>query len=85
MTDKDFVGRSVVGDEFRDARLLLCLFHMLWTFQRQISCQKMSLQFGEHKYVLELLQKIACSKSEVECDELYEQLLQCWHRSVICL
>ena len=29
MTDKDFVVRSVFGDEFPDARLLLCFFHML--------------------------------------------------------
>ena len=43
----------------------------------------MSLQSGEHKYVFELLGKIACSKSEVEYDELYEQLLLCGHYSVI--
>ena len=42
----------------------------------------MSLLSGEHKYVLELLQKIACSKSELEYDELYEQLLQYGHSSV---
>ena len=43
---------------------------------------KMRLQSNEHKYVLELFQKIVCSMS-VEYDELYEQLLQCWYRSVI--
>ena len=30
-----------------------------------------SLQSGEHKHVLELLQTIACSKSELEYDEIY--------------
>ena len=69
MTDKDFVERSVFGDEFQDARLFLCLFHALQTFQQEITCQKMSLQSSKHKHVLEL-------KSAVEYDELYEQLLQ---------
>ena len=36
----------------------------------------------EHKCVIELLQKIICSKSEVEYDELYGQLLQCGQCSV---
>ena len=42
----------------------------------------MGFQSSKHKYVLELFQKIACSKSEIEYDELYEQLP--WeHSSVI--
>ena len=48
-------------------------------FSKRNYLSKMSLQSDEHKYVLELLQKITCSKSEVE----YDEQLQCGHHSVI--
>ena len=35
MTDKDFVERSVFGDEFPDAELFLCLFHTLQAFNEK--------------------------------------------------
>ena len=54
--------------EFPDAVLQLCLFHVLRTFGREITTEAMSIRSAERRLALDLLQKLASSKSE----EVYE-------------
>ena len=41
MTDKDFVEREVFSGSFPDAKLRICLFHVLRTFRREVTTEKM--------------------------------------------
>ena len=68
MTDKDMNERDTLSEEFPDAALQLCLFHVLRTFGREITTEAMTIRSAERSLVLDLLQKLAYSKSE----EMYE-------------
>ena len=74
ITDKDFVESDTFKDEFPQASLQICLFHVLRTFKREITSDKLCITQPERKLALEILQKMAYSSSEVHY--LYEQLKQ---------
>ena len=57
LTDKDFVEKS---------ELLLCFFHTLQRFRREITFEKMGFCLCKSSHVLELCQKLAYSKSEAD-------------------
>lgn len=73
ITDKDLKERQVLRACFPDCCLLICLFHTLRTFRREITCEKMTISAGQRLLCIELLQKLAYSKSDVAYDGLYEQ------------
>ncbi|XP_065675991.1 uncharacterized protein LOC136092182 isoform X2 [Hydra vulgaris] len=72
MTDKDLIERDVVRASFPDASLLLCLFHTLRTFNREISSVKLGITSGQRMSCLELIQKLAYARSEAQYNEFYE-------------
>ena len=76
MSDKDFNERNVFKKEFPQATLQICLFHTLKSFKREITTEKMSIQPGGRDHVLEIITKLACSKSEAEYDQNYQDLLK---------
>ena len=47
LSDKDFTERNVFEKEFPMASLIICLFHTMRSFRREISCEKLSLRSGE--------------------------------------
>ena len=57
LTDRDFVEK---------AEPLLCFFHILQSFRREITFEKMGLCSCKRGHVLELCQKPAYSKSEAD-------------------
>ena len=83
MTDKDFTERVVFRQEFPTASLLICLFHAMRSFKREITCEKLGLRAGECDHALELMTKLAYSKSEAEYGIHYQSLLQSGLKSVI--
>ena len=74
LTDRDMRELSVFGEEFPNAELQICLFHVLRTFKREITTERMGITSGEKCTVLELLQKIAYAPSEEEYTKGYEAL-----------
>lgn len=74
MSDKDFNERAVVRKEFPHASLQICLFHTLRSFRREITTEKMSIRPGERDHALEIITKLAYSKSETEYNEHYQDL-----------
>ena len=48
VSDKDFTEHTVFKKEFPSAFLLICLFHMLRTLKREVSCEKLGLLPGEY-------------------------------------
>jgi zinc finger SWIM domain-containing protein 3 len=67
ITDKDFTERSVLQSCFPETSLHLCLFHTLWTFSREVTTSKMSIQPQQRQVALSILQRIAYSKNLEEC------------------
>ena len=83
ISDKDFTERSVFSEEFSGSTLQLCLFHVLRSFRREITCDKLGLRPGERDYVLELLTKLVYSSSEEEYEKHYAEFLKSSPQSVI--
>lgn len=74
MTDKDHTLRRVLRKVFPSAVLKLCLFHTQQTFGRQITTGKMHITTSERDVCLELLTKLAYSKSSDEYNFYYDKL-----------
>lgn len=76
MSDKDMTERNVITEHFPQATLLICLFHTLRTFRREISCEKLGISQGERVMCLELLSKMAYAQSETAYTTLYDEFQQ---------
>ena len=83
VTDKDFTERDVFKQEFPNASLVICLFHALQNFRREVTCDKLGLLPGERDHALELMSLLAYSLSEEKYDDYYKQLKASGLRSVI--
>ena len=66
LTDKDMVERRVLKSEMPQIFLLHCLFHVLRTFKREITTEKMEITSAQRTTVLKVLQRITYSPSEEE-------------------
>ena len=82
MGDKDFTEREVFSQTFPQATMLICLYHTLRTFRREITTEKIGITSGEKLLALELLTKLAYAHTNEEYDQLHEQLLSTCPRSV---
>lgn len=71
LTDKDHTQRSVLRKLFPKAKLLLCLYHTLQSFSRQVTTVKMNISTDERNFCLDLLSKLTWAKSQVEYDSYY--------------
>ena len=47
MADKDITKRSVITECFPNSKLLICLFHTLRSFKREISSKALNLKEGQ--------------------------------------
>ena len=83
MADKDMTERQVIKEELPQAGLLICLFHTMRTFRREVTTEKMGISNDERIQALEILQCMAYSKSESSYQVLYEQLLSTRLNTVI--
>ena len=59
MADKDFTECNIFLQQFPQANLLICLFHVLETFRREITCKKVGITAAERYMVLEIMQRMA--------------------------
>ena len=73
LTDKDMVERKVLKSEMPQISLLL--FHVLRTFRREITTEKMEITSAQRTTVLEVLQRITYIPSEEEYTRNYHDLL----------
>ena len=74
MADKDINERYVIKTTLPEASLLICLFHVLRSFRREISCDKMGITSGQRQLSLDLLQKLAYSSSNEDYETVYKEL-----------
>ena len=64
MSDKDFAERGSFSSCFPDAKLLICLYHALRSFRREVTCEKIFISSAERNHVLEIIQSTAYANSE---------------------
>lgn len=76
ISDKDMAERTVFSEKFNGIQLQICLFHALRNFNREITTVKRKITVQQREQVLELLMKMAYSRSSAEYDKLYQDLLQ---------
>ena len=76
ISDKDFLECDVFRAEFPNASVLICLFHVLRSFRREVTCEKLGLRVGERDHALELITKLLYSKSEAEYNGYYDDLIK---------
>lgn len=76
MADKDIGERDVLKQSLPDVPVLICLFHTLRSFRREITCEKMGITAGQRTLCLELVQKMAYAPTEAQYDLLYNQFQQ---------
>ncbi|KAE9535724.1 hypothetical protein AGLY_007625 [Aphis glycines] len=74
VTDKDMKERNVIKKVFPNAALTIFLFHTLRTFNRELTCDKRNITSNERDAVKELIQNIVYCKSELEYENLYQNL-----------
>ena len=74
MADKDMVERELIAEKIPSAALMICLFHMLRTFRREITVEKMNLNAAQRLTVLEIIAKLAYARDEDDYFKHYQQL-----------
>ena len=66
--------RDAFSGCFQSAHILICLYHMLKSLRREITCEKMRFTAAELAHCLKTLQSIVFSKPEEECNKNLIQL-----------
>ena len=83
MTDKDMTERTVFGRAFPNATMHLCLFHVLRSFRRQITCEKFGITSGERDLVLDMMSRLTYARSLAKYTAVYDELMECGLETVI--
>ena len=73
MADKDLNERDQIKEVLPWVKVLICLFHVLKTFRREITMDKMNISGQVREDCLQLIQKMCYAKSEIEYDAIYTQ------------
>ena len=73
MADKDIGERDVLKLCLPNTSVLICHFHTLRSFKREITCEKIGITAGQRTLCLELVQKMAYALSEDVFNCLHEQ------------
>ena len=74
MSDKDFVERKPFSKYFAIASHLICLYHTLRSFRREVTCKKMRIISAERLRCLEIIHLIAYSKTPENYTKKLEML-----------
>ena len=75
MADKDFNERAIVKELFPTTTVLICLFHSLPLFKREMNDKALGLAEGTQVVLKELFQSLCCAKSEDKYTKHYEHFM----------
>ena len=73
MTDKDFNKKAIIKELLPSATVLICLFHSLWSFKREISDKSLALPEGTQIFLKEIFQSMCYARSAEECNNSHEK------------
>lgn len=74
MTDKDINERDAVREAFPSANVIICAFHTLRIFGREITTEKRDITRTERDAAKVILEKLVYAATEEEYDIIYEEL-----------
>lgn len=74
--DKDFADRGIYAEKYPNAVLQICLYHVLVTFNREITTAKRNITKQQRETALEILERLAYSSSEESYQSIYNELLE---------
>ncbi|XP_050055993.1 uncharacterized protein LOC126549742 isoform X4 [Aphis gossypii] len=92
MTDKDMTERQVIKEIFPNVSLAICLFHVLRTFNREITCEKQNISPELRDQLKQIFEKMCYAQSEDDYNSLcqhleskapksvFEYFLKNWHQ-----
>ena len=83
MADKDMTERELLTEKIPTAQLLICLFHVLRTFRREITCERMGITAAQRMCVLEIISKLVYSQDQQNYHVHYQHLKETNLKSVI--
>lgn len=72
--DKDFADREVYKEKFNNVALQICLFHVLRTFNREITTAKRKITTEQRTKVLKILMRLCYARTEEYYDRQYQIL-----------
>lgn len=91
LTDKDSVERNVFRTLFPSVSLIICLFHTLRTFRREITCEKMKISSAQRGVCLGIVRDMVYSSNEQQynvnnthlqatgCLTVVDYITKSWH------
>ena len=77
VADKNMTEREVFAAAFPNSELLICLYHTFCSFQWEIAVDKLGITSGERNMCLDILQRMAYSKSEEEYQSVVLYFNEC--------
>ena len=77
VADKDMTEREVFAAAFPNSELLICLYHTFRSFRWEIAVDKLGITSGERNMCLDILQRMAYSKSEEEYQSVVLYFNEC--------
>lgn len=75
ITDKDMKERTVIKSLFPHSHLIICLFHTLRTFNREITCEKLGITPDQRDSSKKVFEELCYCKNEMEYQKIYTQFL----------
>ena len=82
-SDKDFTERKIFSEYFPHAELKICLFHVLRSFRREITTEKMGISTWQRKTCLKIFSELAYARSESQYSLARQKLQDTKIQSVI--
>ena len=87
VTPSSFILSSYIkrhlSEKIPTAQLLICLFHVLQTFKRKITCEKMAITAAQQMSVLENISKLVYAQDQQNYHVHYQQLKETKLMSVV--
>lgn len=83
LTDKDTKKRDIFRQKFPEAHLQFCLFHVMKSFEQEITCEKMSISPEQKQWAINHMTKLCHSCSEEEYAIHYSNFMKDAPGSVI--
>ena len=74
MADKDMMERELLTEKIPTAQLLICLFHVLQTYRREITYERMGITAAQRMSVLEIISKLVNSQDQQNYHVHYQHL-----------
>lgn len=74
MTDKDMTERQVIKETFPNVSLGICLFHVLRTFNREITCEKQNVTPDQRDQLKQIFEKMCYAQCEDDYNSLFQHL-----------